>query len=241
MKFSIFNFQFSKNSPEAGVTLIMAIVLLAAVSLTSFTLSSVILREVESAGLIQDSAPAIAGAYSGGEVGLYILQKNVGSIDLSNQSLSDGGASFDIISDLTDDPLLVTVVDTQNGYINLYDPENYEEQDTGIRSIEVTNNDGRPLKVEIFSWGDGGTAVCGTDNLPSGGTSASVLTCSGLIGPDYRYQIILDVNGTGTSNVSIRAFAADGSSIGSPSASPGFEATGRLGRVNHRIRVNLVE
>ncbi len=237
-KLTTYHLPLTTDSSQSGVTLIVAVVMLAAVSLASFTLSSIILRDIKSATLIKNSTTAIAGAYSGSEVGLYRLQRNLGGVSMTNQTLSESGASFDVIADLTDDPLPVSAITTAGDtVINLYNVENVDATDTGIRSITVTNTGTRPLRVNVLSWADASNIICPWPSIPSGQSR----TCSGLTGPDFRFQLLLQVNGTGTGTASIQAFTAGGVPVGLPSTSPMFDATGRLGQTNHRIRIRLTD
>lgn len=226
---------------QEGVTLVVAIVLLSAVTFVSFSLSTVALRELKSARLVTNAEPAFAGANAGGETGLYRLQRGAGSISSSNQSLSQSSATYDIIADLLDDPYLYTVAGGQTLNVGLYDPENTNNQDLLYRSVRVANQV-NPIRVTVASWFNPNNPVCNNINVPPGGA----LTCT-LVGPDYRYLVTLVNLGAGTSNGTVQAF--DGSGIltgplsavpaGIPSDKPSIEITGKSGEVRRKIQIKF--
>lgn len=236
MKKTKFHIPHSTFQSQDGITMVVAIMLLAGISFASFTLSSIILREIQAGQLIQDSAPAIAGAYSGVEIGLYRLHRNLGSLAVTGGTLSQSGATFDVIPDFFDDPFTFTASGGQALTVSLYDPANLAAIDPGYRRVTITSVSGRRFSAEVVSWGSAGTIVCSNPNISNGQS----LNCN-LSGPDFRYQITIRVSGSssGTAVGTIQAFDASGAPLGVPSATPTFDATGKFGVVNHRIRVNL--
>lgn len=233
--------KYKKISNQSGVTIVIAMILLAGVVFASFTMASIILRDVKSARVIQDSEPAITGAYAGGETALFSLQRDIANLRVSDVSVSAGGTVYDVIPDLTDDPFSYVVTGAQDVYVNFYNPEDPEIQDTGIRSFTITNDTGsRRVDVEVVSWGNPQAILCSftdiTDTEPS-----NTRTCSNLSGPDYRYQLTIRASGggAGTAAGTIRAFDASGAPVGIPSATPTFDVSGTLGDAQRRIRINL--
>src|SRR3989344_4131661 len=108
-KEEIHNSQFTilkKSRSQEGVTLIMALVMLAVTTFISFSLSVVVVREIKGARLILQTEPAISGANAGGEGGLYQYTRQTGFTTLSG-SLPQSGVDYEIKTELFDDPYLV--------------------------------------------------------------------------------------------------------------------------------------
>src|SRR3989338_3467877 len=143
------------NSSQSGVTLIIAIIMLAAVTFISFSLSAVILREINAARLILKTEPAISAANAGGEVGLYKLMRNLGQTATSGQT-PQSGSSYQVVPDLYDDPYVFSVVAGAVIKVGLYNPENVSDEDADYGRVTLTNNTSGsgPLKVTIYSWSD---------------------------------------------------------------------------------------
>jgi len=220
------------------VTIIIAIVLLATISFVSFSLSSVILREIRAARLVQNSEPALASANSGGEVSLYRLQRNIGGISVSGVAMQSSGATFDVVPDLTDTQFPFTAT-ANDAFVSIYNPDSLTTADTGARSVRVTNNGPRHADIWVRPWSNSETVRCFFNNVNPGDSR----TCN-LLGPDYRYQIHIQRTGGGGQNALgfVEAFTgpdATGSALGIPSASPVLDVTGRHSEVQRKIRVNL--
>ena len=241
-KKAIFHIPYSIFHSEDGVTIIIAIVLLATISFVSFSLSTVILREIGAARLLQNSEPALAGANSGAEVGLY--QYNRGQIQSSIQgNLSAAGASYDVDLDLTDDVFNFSVSDQTPMTVSFFNPSDPNDTDPGVRSIAVTNNGPRYVDITIRSWSDPSASInCDYTSVPAGQTR----TCGILIGPDYRYEVEIQ-RGSGGGGGPTAAGQIEGrtglNGAGDPvpivSNTPVFDVTGKLSDIQRRLRVNI--
>lgn len=228
---------FTKKGAEDGVTLVISIVLLASVTFITFALSTLLLREIGATRLILLTEPALSGANAGGEVGLFRLFREVGSVGTSGQ-LQQSGASYEIVPDLYDDPYLFTVAPQATITVGLYDAENPANKATGYGSVTIINNNiltSRPINVTIVSWADPSTILCGF-NLGVGQSQ----TCSALNSMDDRYLItITNTANSGNATGQIQAFDESGQPKGVPSASPDLQVTGRSGQVQRKIEIIL--
>lgn len=216
------------NSKESGVTLILAVVMLAAITFVSFSLSTIVIREIGGARVLLKTEPAISGALAGGEVGLYQLMRELGGTTTSG-STSPGGASYQVVSDFYDDPYLFTSTGTQV-VVGLFNVENPNNRNPGYQSITIQNNGGStPIKVNVISWSDPGNPVV-ADVVLSGG---SILQRD-LSRVDDRYLVVMEPVVAGSFAGSLSA-----PSLGVPSDNPGIDVTGINQDVRRKIEINL--
>lgn len=221
---------------QEGVTLIISLVLLAVVTFISFALSTVILRELAAVRLILRAEPALSGANSGGEVGLYQLIRQAGPVTTSG-SLVQSGATYSVTTDLFDDPYVFSIGENETLSVALYDPENFDNQNANFGYLTVTNNPGsesQPLRVEVYSFSDLTTTIC-SYNVGAGQTSP---TC-GLNSADDRYFITLVPNGGQEATGIISVRDNNNQPKGVPADSPTLDILGTSGPVQRKIQINL--
>ncbi|MDP3993972.1 MAG: hypothetical protein U1C57_02160 [Candidatus Doudnabacteria bacterium] len=224
------------NCSQEGVTLIIALIMLAAVTFISFSLSAVILREITAARLVLKTEPAISAANAGGEVGLYKLMRNLGQTGSTGQT-PQSGASYQVVPDLYDDPYVFSVVAGAVLKVGLYNPENMSAKDADYGRVAVTNNasGSSPFKVTIYSWSDSDDPIasCNGVNVAAG----SSFNCS-LNKPDDRYIVEIETLGQDVAG-NLRAFDDAGNPKGVPANAPSLEVTGRNLDVQRKIEINL--
>lgn len=224
----------SKN--QDGVTLVISIVLLAAVTFISFSLSTIIIREVGAARLLLQSEPAISGAEAGVEVGIYQLFRETGTISGSG-NLPGSGASYVITPDLYDNPYKFTNA-TSTLQVALYDPTNPDNQAAGYGTVKVTNSAGsNPIKADVFSYADLKVPVCSSPSIPAG-NSYTCPASGTLQSADDRYLVQISVT-AGTASGEVDTTDDAGGPKGVPTAFPEIEVTGQSGNVKRRLDVNL--
>lgn len=227
---------------QQGVTLIISLVLLASVSFVTFAISTLILREIAGARLILQTEPAISGANSGGEIALFRLARGSGNID-SSGSLLASNANYQIVSDLYDDPFPFSIASGGELRVSLYDASDPNNLSANFGSVTVTNNpsgQSNPLKLQIFSFGDLTTGLCGTTGGATIGTGQS-LVCATLNSADDRYLLILTPTGNNSASGQIQTTNNQGASRGVPSIFPELEITGTRGNVQRKIQIRLSE
>lgn len=235
---------------EDGVTLVISVVLLAAVTFVSFSLSALIIREIVAARLVLKSEPALSAANSGGEVGLYRLQRGAGALDEANVSLEQSPATYDLASDLYDNPYLLTSVNVACGattefWIPLYDPANWENKSANYGSVTVSNAGQCPIEFRVFSWSDTDNNVCPSVNMGVGGPSRTCSSLSGVLtvgGIDDRYILAILPGGSLGQNVQVSITAMENdlvTSRGVPSETPILRITGKSGEVQRKIQIEI--
>lgn len=218
---------------QEGVTLIISIVLLAAVTFISFSISTIAIREIGVSRLILRSEPAISGANSGGEVGLYKLLRETGGTTTSG-NLSLSGASYDLVTKLYDnDPTAFTVASAEILNIGLYNPENINDKSQLYQSFDLTNTGQNAFRVSVASWSTPKTVFC-SQTVPPG---QSIPTCTLVFAGDGRYLISVDPSGAAAAGT-ISALHTDGSR-GAPATTPTLDVTGTSGTVERRIQINV--
>ncbi len=231
-KKTTFDIRHSTFERQEGVTIIIAIILLATISFISFSLSTLILRGIQFARVLQNSELALSGANSGGEISIFRFQRNAGSISVTNSPLANG-ALFDVYPNLTTFSYTDAVLSGVQSIINLYDANNINVTDPGFRSVKITNTGSPAIKADVFSWSDSTTNLCSFNNI----TSGNFRTCA--LGAD-RYQIIVQLQGGGSqSSVSVEGFDSGGAPIGIATQDPTIEIVGKTSDVQRRIRVDL--
>ncbi len=225
------------TNSQKGVTLLVAIIMLAAVTFVSFALSAIVLRELVAARLLLRSEPAISGANAGGEIGTYQLLRETGSLTASG-NLVQSGARYSVSPDLFDYPYLFTIPSGGEGRIALFDPVDPMSPAANYGSVTMINDPpgtSVTLRVEIFSFGNDTTPVC-TFTLAPGQTSP---TCSLNSFGDDRYGIIIRPATTGAASGQILTTDNAGADKGVPSIAPKLEVTGSNGQVERTIRIDF--
>ncbi len=231
-------YQISKSrGPEQGVTLIMAIVMLAVTTFISFSISVIVVREIKGARLVLQTEPAISGANDGGEIGLYQYTRETGFTTLTG-SLPQSGVDYEITTQLFDDPYVISASTVHPTRVSLYDPVDPDNQVADYGSVTVKNTGStNPLKFTVYSWSDPTNPVCPESPAISNGSSR---TCLNLTAADDRYVVDIDTtSGAGTIRAEITATSNSGVSKGIPTASPVIEVIGKHLEVQRKIEINL--
>lgn len=224
-----------KNNQD-GVTLILSIVLLAAVTFISFSISSIIIREIVVGRLTLRSEPAISAANSGGEVGLYRLFREVGGTSLTG-SLSQTGVNFQVTADLYDDsyPFSVPAVAGSDTRVLLYDAENTNNQLANYGKVTITPDFLSGIaSYEVFSWSNVTVPTC-LGFLTSGGPTI----CNLNHPTDDRYIVIIKWESGSSISGTLTALDDFDTPRGVPSDSPKLDVKGTNGPVQRRIEINL--
>lgn len=225
---------YKSDDKQAGVTLVVAIVMLASVTFISFSISSIVIREIGSARLILKTEPAISAANAGGEVGLYQLLRETGVISPSG-NLGQSSVSYQVTTKLYDNPYVFSIPAGGQADIALYDPTNFNNTAADYGSVTITNNfSSHPLNYTISSWSDLAAAIC-SGNIGSGQTAP---VCP-LGNPDDRYIITLVPTGNAAASGQITATNNAGQAKGVPADFPSLSVTGVNGDVQRKIQINL--
>lgn len=225
---------FEKNKNQDGITLIVAVVLLAAVTFISFSISTIVIREIVASRLTLRSEPALSAANSGGEVGLYRLFREAGGTTATG-NLAQSGVSYQVTSDLYDNVYLFNAPYGQETRVLLYDAENPNNLSADYGSVQISlDSSSGGMAYKVFSWGDVENPVC-LGTLAAGQTTAPCV----LDKADDRYIITINPNGSTASTGNVTATNNSGAPRGIPSDSPSLDVKGTNGPVQRRIQINL--
>lgn len=222
---------------ERGITLVISVVLMASVTFISFSISTLLLREIMATRLVLQTEPAISGANSGGEVALFRLLRGAGNVGTTG-TLAQSNVNFQVDPRLYDIPYTFSIPAGGTLTIALYDAENPDNLAAGYGYLRVINNasqQSRPINFQVVSWGEPDETIC-SKNL---GTSQEYV-CTALTRSDDRYLItIQNTSGSGTATGAIHAYSEDGQEKGVPSSSPDMRVTGQSGNAVRKIEINL--
>ena len=225
------------KSGERGVTLLLAVLILAAITAIVFTAAAIAVNQVRVGGDLIKSEPAITAAEAGTEDLLYYAVRGVGSYSTN--------CAAPTVSTI----LSITVNSCLNPY--LADPYQFSlasngEKDfylynavtqggaPGYTNISVTLTSGISATVDICSWTSTtciGSPDVATLNLSTGQTQSAVLNASASIG--YQVIFLNNVGSTGDT------FTVTTTPNGMPSGTATLEVTGANNGVTRKIQTIL--
>lgn len=224
---------------QDGVTLVVAMVMLASVMFISFAISSIIIREIGVARVILSSEPAISGASSGSEVALYRLFREQSGTAATGQ-LPQSGAGYQVVPDLYDDFYAFSATNGEEIKVGLYDAENPNNKQPSplYAAVSIINGPGNAqvqYRVNSWSYPDSGQAIC-TGSVSANSTS---LQCPLSSGSDNRFVIFLQPVGGGSATGRVVAYGQNGQVVGIPTDSQNLVVTGTAGTASRRIEVRI--
>lgn len=237
-------FKTTRNSRwQFGVTLILAVVILASVSVISFSLGGLVLREISSSRQLAQSEPVIISAEAGGESALFFRIRKLSAYSqicpaASQQTLSSG-AQFAVCSDLYDNPYIFATSFDKVEVVVLDKPEDPGNPAADYGSVTITATSGTAvlLKAEAFDLNSpSAPPLTATIGVPGSGTLS--------LDPAKSYALFLYPCGSppcssGNVSGSITGTASDGSPKGIPSKSPTIESTGSRGELIRKLEIFL--
>ena len=220
---------------QDGVTLLIAIILLSSVLFISFSLSSVVLREIGATRQVLQTEPAISGSDAGSEVGLYAVLRQTGLFQ-KEETLPHSRVAFDFQTDQFDSPYEFSIPAGSILEVRLYEPEDPANAALDYGTLSITGLSGT-ADITVYSYGDIFNALACSSSAGSG----TPFSCS-LSSADDRYLVVVDPSNdlaplTGFMDTS----NAGGLAKGVPSISPTIVVTGTLNDVQRKIEVNLAE
>ncbi|MEK9181019.1 MAG: hypothetical protein AAB871_02190 [Patescibacteria group bacterium] len=140
----------SRDKFNEGISLVLAIFILAATSMISFSFSALVIREIRTSREQVRSEAVIATAEGGAETALYFQQRGLTSggnvvicpatIHQNSPSFPMGQASYDYCSNLYDNPYVFVSSFDNTDVMLLNDPLNPEDPaaEAGYTDIDVT-------------------------------------------------------------------------------------------------------
>jgi hypothetical protein len=174
------------DNPQAGVTLIVAVMVLSIVSILSFSLGALVLREIKVSRQMAKSEPAIVAAEAGAETALFYRIRNlrgvgpsemfVGCSDINPGTTGTiGSSSFEFCSKYYDNPYIFGTHGTHLEVVVLYNPENPTNPAAGYTSIYITATSSSPTTniLRADAW-DLSTATVTASTLIAVGSGGSL-------------------------------------------------------------------
>lgn len=212
--------QFLSQKSQAGVSLLMAILVLASITAISFSLATIVFVEIRSSSDFVRSERALYAAYAVTEEALFKYSRNAsfsylnGASGLNNVSLVLTETSTNT-SPYTD--IIASGSSKQYNLVDTTDPNgpgNYG----GIRVVDVSTN-GDTLTVDFYEIdpsppvGESGRTLLISTTLSAYNQSWEDL----LLDPNMQYELNL-TNSSGTNGISVNIYTYDdvGASKGLP-------------------------
>ena len=173
MSFKTSNLKFSdQTSSEDGVTLLLSVFILAAISLISMAVGFFALQEIRASRAVLYSEPAITAAESGGEIGLWTVKRAVGTLsdcpDVDSYNI--GNSRIDLCKTYGSATLDIQANTTQ--YIYLYD----------VNDINGNLCMNQTYTVGVHSGCGGGALYTNLSFVRRSGTNNVTITAKDLAG-----------------------------------------------------------
>jgi len=246
------------NFSQSGITLILAVLILAAVSALSFSLGALAIREIKSSRQLLHSEPALTAAEAGGETALFFRTRGLDQYKevcptTTSGNLSSGSASFEVCSDLYDDPFNFSTAYNDIDVVILDNPLDTSDPRAGYSSVTISPTAGTATVIRAFAYDLANPSVCPVDSFPISVPGTGTL--SGL-DPNKSYAVFIYPCGdtaceagkpkipscaSGTASGTMTGVANIGADSfnGIPSESPKINSTGRKNNLLRRLELLL--
>lgn len=218
----------------------MSIMILATTSLLSFSIGTLVLRELKSSRQFSQSEPAYGSAEAGAETGLFFHIRKLDEYNEICPSTDSGtlssGSGFEICSNLYDDPFYFNTTTDNVKAILLFNPLDQSDPAAGYSQISITATSGTAVVLTASAYNlDDPEEEAITVSVGVGGGPS---TLSGL-DPNKSYAVFLDPGGISLSaNGSVTGITGGGAT-GIPSETPTLESTGNKNNLLRKLRVKL--
>ncbi|MBI4053806.1 MAG: hypothetical protein HY397_00575 [Candidatus Doudnabacteria bacterium] len=236
-----------RTESNAGVTLLTAVMVLAAVTAITFALSTLTLKEIRASRQLAQSEPAILSAEAGAETALFFRIRELTTYNnvcptLVTQVLPSGSSNFSFCNQLYDNPYIFATDSANNEVVLLFDPLNPANPSAGYGSITVNATSStafvpsiqlRIYDLDLAASPDvcSSNPICTTVAIPG---SAAV-----PLNPSKSYAIFLIPTSPGTAGGVIQGFDGSGGSLGIPSKNPKVSSTGAKANLLRKLQVIL--
>ena len=226
---------------QEGVTLLLALMIMAALTAIVFSLSSIAINELNNTNTQINSESAIAGAEAGSEALLY--QDNRGAISCSstpaNYKLSSSGVTVSSTNTLYNPNPYSFTLPTSPGNemdFDLYDPCD-PNGTPGYTSISVTPNSSDSTTpnsaMYICSWS---VSPCSSSNYDIYDISFNTTTTYGSLVPGAKYQVVILNNDSSSVSYSVSTLPAN---IGVPASQVVIITSGTNNGVSRKLQTVL--
>lgn len=248
----IFFLNRKKNS--AGITMLLAIFVLAASSIISFSLGTLVIREIMASRQQSKSESVISSAEGGAETALFFQQRGLtttGNVSVCPNTLHQdmpafsGTISYDVCSNLYDNPYIFTSSFDNVDVVllnNPLDPANLAAS-AGYENLHfsITSGDALGVQADVFDLND----PAFDPSAPFRSVSGSVPGSFSITGLDPNKSYVIFVYpclGTPPSCTfgSVNGYVtANGGSKGIPTKNPSVDSTGKSESLIRKLRIML--
>ena len=239
---------------QAGVTLLLTILLLAALSTIVFSLAAVSLNEVRTSSDVTISEPVITADEAVNEDVMFAVVWGKGSVSAtcatpSAFSFPNGNNGTVLVNGCTasylNNPYTLSglAANAAQSYV-LYNPADISGTNCpnngtncpGYTSIRITQNTGTSSNIYLCLWA---TVGCNpnTDFAPSALSAGASWPTAGpqVLDPNQRYQLVI-LNGATVADFSIATTTNDGTNHGLPSGTTVSNVTGTSEGITRRLQ-----
>ncbi len=203
---------------QAGVSLLMAILVLASITAISFSLASIVLTEIKSSADIVRSERALYASYAVTEEGLFRYSRNVEFKYLNEQKILNGVIIEYEESVVNPMPLIDVIAAGSPHQYNLIDSADpYGAGGYGSVRVVYSGNSGEPLRIDLYeinpTTGERVLTSSTTDPLTENGEIWENLS----LNENSQYDLQLFHEGSGDSiSVTIYTYDGSGGALGLP-------------------------
>lgn len=233
-------YQANKNivrEKERGITMLLAILILASLSVMVFSLASIVINEIRTSGDLIRTEPNIVAAQAATEHGLYLAMRGLGSLNacspVPTPVVFSNGVSVSTCADYYyPNPYDFNLGAGSRQDFYLYDP------------INQSNNPGYTGVSATLTSGYGGTVyLCNFDITDCvAGPHVATYSLSPLtpnwsynaLDPALKYQLIIVNSASG-----LTSYRASGTPLGLPSGVTTIKATASSGGLTRKLQTTL--
>lgn len=227
------------NPGTGGVTLILAVLILAAVSAISFSVGTLVLRELKSSRQLSQSEPVIVSAEAGAETALFFRMRKladqyVSSCPSSDQGTLSNGSTYSVCNDYYDNPYIFETHSSDPEVVLLIDPSDPNNVAAGYSSLTINATSSSPgviaqLIVEAYDLSATSTiAAWGTISIP-GSTTLD-------LDPQKSYAVFLRPASSGSVSGSM---TGNSGTKGIPSKTPTITSAGSNSALVRKLKIFL--
>jgi len=185
-----------KNKDQAGITLLISIMILSSVAIISFSLGSLAIREIRASRIASQSEPAIVAAEAGGEKLLFFRMRGLTDFAALCPSLNSdsypAGSSYEACNDLYDDPYYFQSYDDNVSVVLLNNPIDPNSSIAGYSNITInaTTSDNTIL-MRAYAFNLDNLNECPRDSGIFSSNPGTGNFSSQPLDPNKRYAVFL--------------------------------------------------
>lgn len=227
---------FYKKENQAGVTLLLSILILGAIMIIIFAVSAITINELKTSGDLTRTEPAITAAGASTEDSLFLAVRGLGTVPDCTAPTIDNSFSNGVVTSTCADyyfsnPYSFVLGSLAQRFFYLYNPAD-QTVNPGYTGVSITMSNGTAASVWFcqFSVGSCGSGAP-TYTLTSGAPTANI---SGL-DPAQKYTLVI----TNSNSTDSETFSMTGTPRGLPSGITTIQSTGSFRGATRKIRTTV--